>query len=170
MEFQISKTADELEVRAPMRIGKRILFLALSLFPWLAPYELLLRPRWESYWNIFFLFAAVISIGAMAVSAFFVWAAIAGLDSQMTFCRSQGLFTHSARAPILPRRTRAYPIESIAAVEIETHEWSDGGPSYSFEVVLRDGRKLHLGSSWSRAEAEAVRDQVAAFLSLKSSS
>jgi hypothetical protein len=168
MEFEIRETAETLDLHVPMPPGRRILFLLMALFPCLAPYELILRIRWEDYLNPFFLFAAVISAGAMAVSAFFVWAAVAGLDSQMTFFRSRGLFTHSAGAPILPKRTREYPVDMIAALEVETHEWSDGAPSYSFEVMLRDGRKLHLGSSWSRTEAEGIRDRVAAFLKLPS--
>jgi hypothetical protein len=168
MEFLISRSADELDIRAPMPTGRRFFFLFIALIPCLAPYELLIRPGWENIANLFFLFAAVISAGAMAVSAFCVWAAIAGLDSRMTFSRARGLFTHSARAPVLPMRTREYAIDSIAALEVEKHDWSDGSPSYSFGVVLRDGRKLHLGSSWSKPEAEAVRDEAAAFLGLPS--
>ncbi len=169
MEFRLIKTTDCLEVQAPMPIGNRILFLLLSLFPLLAPYELILRLRWENYWNLFFLFAVMISLGALAVSAFFVWAAVAGLSTRMKFNKPREILFFAAEAPILPRRTQEFPFGSIADVEIETHEWSDGDPSYSFEIVLRDGRKLHLGSSWSRAEVEAVRDRVAAFLGLSSS-
>ena len=164
MEFLIIETAECLDLVNPMPAGKRILFLLLSLIPLWAPYELILRPRWENYWNPFFLFVAVISAGALAVSCFLVWAAIAGLSTRMKFDKSREIISFAAEAPILPRRTREFPFGSIANLEIGIHEWSDGGPSYSFEVVLRDGRKLSLGSSWSRAEVEAVRDRVAEFL------
>lgn len=47
----------------------------LGLVPLIAPYELLLEPRWHNYFNVPFLFAAAVSAGAGAVSAFFVWGA-----------------------------------------------------------------------------------------------
>jgi len=130
----------------------------------MAPYELLIRTRWENFANVFFLAAAVISAGAMAVSAFCGYAAVAGLESRTTFHRPGRRFTHSTRAPVVPLRTKEYSVESIAALEVVTHDWSDGPSSYSFEVVLMDGRRLNLGSSWSKAEAEEVRDRAAEYL------
>jgi hypothetical protein len=164
MEFRIIKTDDCLEIQFPMPVGQRILFLVLALFPCLAPYELIFRIHWDNYWNVFFLFAAVISAGALAVSGFFVWAAIAGLSTQMKFDKRRATFSYSAEAPVLPKRIQHYPLASIAELGIQTHEWSDGAPSYSFKVVLQDRRELSLNAAWSRAEVEAVRDQAAAFL------
>jgi hypothetical protein len=55
---------------------------------------------------------------------------------------------------------------SIDALAVETHDWSDGSPTYSFEVVMTTGPRLNIGSSWSRAEIEEVKKRVASFLGL----
>jgi hypothetical protein len=96
MELRVVQTPDRLSVFAPLPVGNRILFLLLSFFPLLAPYELLFRIRWTNYWHFFFLFAAAISAGAVCVSAFLVWAAIAGLNTEMTFDRRLGIFRYAA--------------------------------------------------------------------------
>jgi hypothetical protein len=168
MEFRIAQTADRLVVDAPLPAGNRILFLLLSLFPLIAPYELILRPRCESFLHPFFLLAAFISAGAVAVSAFLFWAAIAGLDTETVFDRTRARLTHTIRAPILPEKRTEYPLDLIATLTVEKHEWSDGGPSYSFTVGLRDGKQLRCGSTWSRKEAEALRERAAAFLGMSS--
>jgi hypothetical protein len=164
MELRIVQTPDRLSVYSPLPVGNRILFLLLSLFPLLAPYELLFRIRWTDYWNFFFLFAAAISAGGVFVSAFLVWAAIAGMNTGMVFDRRLGIFSFAVQAPILRRRVREFPLGSVRELAVETHEWSDGAPTYSLKAVLVDGSAVSLGSCWSRAEVEAVRDQAAAYL------
>jgi hypothetical protein len=164
MELRIIQTSDRLSVCAPLPAGNRLLFLLISFFPLLAPYELLFRIRWTGYWNFFFLFAAAISAGAVLVSAFLVWAAIAGLNTGMAFDRRLGIFSFAVQAPILRRRVQEYPLASVREIAVETHEWSDGAPSYSLKAVLIDGQAVSLSACWSRAEVEAARDQAAAFL------
>ena len=56
------------------------------------------------------------------------------------------------------------PLDSIAALEIRTHEWNDGSPSYSLDVLMADHGIYRTGSSWSREEVEALRQRVATFL------
>jgi hypothetical protein len=167
LELPVVESGDALEIESPMPVGKRVLFFLLGLFPLIAPYELLVKPRWTGYANFFFLFPALISLGAMCVSAFFVWAAVAGIKSRMKFDRARGLFTYTASAPAMGTRTSSCPIAAIAAVEIQTHEWSDGAPSYSLNVVTRDQQTFRTSSSWSREEVEALRQRVGAFLQQK---
>jgi hypothetical protein len=147
-----------------MLVGKRILFLVLALFPLLAPYELLLRPRWNDIVNVFFLFAALVSLGALSVSALLVWGAVAGIKSRMRFDRGRGLFSYTAWAPVMGTRTSRCPLDAIAALETETHEWSDGSPTYSLKVVMADQQTFRSGSSWSREEVDAIRQRVTSFL------
>jgi hypothetical protein len=111
-----------------------------------------------------FLFAALVSFGALVVSGFFIWAAIAGLSSRMCFDKLHNTFTSSTDAPVVPIRKNVYPIGSIRAIGIETHEWSDGAPSDSLRVEMTDGREFTSGSSWSRAEIEEMKERVASFL------
>ena len=93
-----------LVIQDRMPPGKRVLFLLLAQVPLLAPYELIVLPKWQEYWNLFFFFAALISLGALAVSAFLVWAAIAGLDKEARIDRFRGRFTYIDRAPVVPLR------------------------------------------------------------------
>jgi hypothetical protein len=163
-ELPIVETADTLEIASPMLVGKRILFFLLAIFPLIAPYELLLKPRWTGYANVFFLFAAAISIGALALTALLVFAAVAGLQSRMRFDRARGLFTYAASAPVVPLRTAEAPLASIASLEIRTYDWSDGAPSYALSVALRDGRIFQTSSTWSKEEVEALKRRASAFL------
>lgn len=147
-----------------MRVGMRIVLFLIALFPLLAPYQLLWKPRWTGYLNLFFLFAAVVSLGATCVSAFFAWAAVAGISSRMKFERGRGLLTNTAWAPVMGTRITGCRLDAITAVEIETHAWSDGAPSYSLKVVAANQETFRTGSSRSRDEVELLRNRVEAFL------
>lgn len=155
---------EALEINSPMSAGQRVLFGLLALFPWLAPYELILRIDWQSYFNLPFLLVAVISAGAIALSAFLIWAAIAGLSSSIRIDRAHGKISYSASAPIVPLRTSSFPIISIERMQIAVTDWSDSAPSYALEFLLAGGQSIRTGSSWSRPEMEALLERVATFL------
>jgi hypothetical protein len=155
---------DRLEVRSPMRTGMRVVFALLGLVPLLAPYELLVRIDWQGYLNPFFAFAAVVSLGAMAVSAFLFSAAVAGLSSVMTFDRGTSTFTHTFWAPVVRRIRRGYPLSAVGEVGVGVTEWSEGAPTFHIRVTLIDGTVVESGSSWSRAEIETMTDRVNRFL------
>jgi hypothetical protein len=142
----------------------RVVFALLGLVPLLAPYELIVRIDWQSYLNPFFAFAAVISLGAMVVSAFLFFAAVAGLNSVMTFDRGTSTFTHTFWAPVVRRTRRDHPLSAVTAVETGEREWSEGPPTFHLRVTLIDGTVVESGSSWSRAEIEAMTDRVNRFL------
>ncbi len=160
----IIETDQTLELKHPMRPVTRVLLLLLSLFPLMAPYQLIYLPDWQSYWNVYFLFVALISLGAMAVSAFFIWAAIAGLSKELLFDKKIGTFTYIQQAPVVRPQRTDYPLTSIKSVKLEKTEWTDGGPSYHVSIEMIDGREFTTGSSWTRAEVEQERDRVSAFL------
>lgn len=165
--LRVVEGKEVLEIQSYMPIGQRVLFLLFAFFPLLAPYELIIQPRWHSYLHVFFLFAAVISAGALAVSALLVWASIAGLNSQLRFDKTDGMLTYLVGAPIVRWRTYHCPLENIVRLHIETHDWSDGAPSYSFVTHLADGRRLKSSSSYSKEEIEDMVQQVSAFLGLQ---
>jgi hypothetical protein len=147
-----------------MPVGKRIFLSLLGLIPLLAPYELLWRVHWHDYWNLVFLLFAIVSVGAIAVSGFFLFAALAGLSSQMSFDARRSTFTYSERAPIVRQRTQVLPLSSIESIHIRTQEWSDGSPSYSLRVTMFNGVVFDSGSSGSLQEIEQAKVQVEAFL------
>jgi hypothetical protein len=160
----IVETDTSLEIQDKMPSILRVVFLLLSLFPLLAPYELLILPEWQSYFNPIFFFVALISVGALAVSGFLVWAAVAGINRLLRLDRRQNEFSYYWDAPIVPVRKYACPISSIRAVDIETNEWSDGSPSYSLKIATVDGGEFASGSTWSRSEIEQAKARVTAFL------
>lgn len=164
MTLRVVETLDRLEIASPMPRLKRFIFLLLALVPLLAPYELLMAPGWENILNPYFGFAALISLGALAVSAFLVWAAIAGIESTARFDRRRGAFTTVARAPVMPLRAQAYSFDDLRAVEIEATEWSDGSPSYSLRIDTADGRAFKLLAGFDQRGVEAVRHQLSRFL------
>jgi hypothetical protein len=160
----IIETDQTLALRYPMRPLTRVLLLLLSLFPLLAPYQLIFLPDWQSYWNVNFLFVALISLGAMTVSAFLIWAAIAGLSKELRFDKNSNTFSYIQQAPVVRPQRTDYPLASIKSVELEKTEWTDGGPSYHVSIEMLDGHKFTSGSSWTRTETEQERDRVMVFL------
>jgi hypothetical protein len=161
----VVETEDRLEVTSPMPAGKRLLFSVLALVPLLAPYELLLKPGWESILNPFFGFAAIVSLAAILVSAFLVWAAIAGLESRARFDLRLRTLTTASRAPVAPLTIHTYSLNDLLAVKVETTEWSDGFPSYSLRIETADGRASKLMAGHDKTKVEAVRSQIVRFLS-----
>jgi hypothetical protein len=155
---------ERLEIRSPMRPGMRVLLALLALFPLIAPYELLVRVDWQHYLNPVFFFAALLSAGAIVLSAFFIFAAIAGLSSEITFDKSNATLTYSFEAPVVRRKRRVYPLSTLSTVETVKRDWSDSSPSYHLDVILVDGTVIESGSSWSRDDIEAMRTRVQRFM------
>lgn len=122
------------------------------------------RVQWNDYRHPAFVFAAIISAGAVALSVLLVFAAVAGLSSQMTLDSARATFTYSTGAPIVPRRMLVLPLSSLEGVHVRSHEWSDGAPSYTLMVKMSDGATFESGSSWSREDVEHEKGRVEAFL------
>lgn len=161
---ELVESEDRLEVRSPMRPGMRILLAALALFPLLAPYELLIRLDWEYYFHPLFFLAAFVSAGAVALSMLLLFAAIAGLSTNMVFKGSCATFTHSEKTPLTRWAEHTYALRDIRGVEVGVREWSDGAPTYHLRVTMSDGTSLESGASWSRDEIESIRDSVTQFI------
>ena len=161
---ELIERANRLEIRSPMRTGMRVVLAVLALFPLLAPYELLIRVEWQQYMHPAFFFVASISAGAMALSAFLLFAAIAGLSSQMVFDKGAETFTYSAKAPAIRRIGQTHPLSEVRGVEVVVRDWSDGAPTYHLRVSVADGAVFESGSSWSREEIESIRAHVQQFL------
>lgn len=162
--LKVIEEKNVIEIQSCMPGGQRIFYSLLALFPLLAPYELIIRPGWHSYLNVFFLFVAIISAGAMAVSALFAWAAVAGLDAILRLDKAEGILRYSAGALIVRWHTQQCPIADITRLEVETQDWGDGMPSYAFIAQTSDGRRYKVGSSWTKAEIEDTVERVSVFL------
>lgn len=162
--IEVSDNGERLDITSPMPWGKRLLFALLALFPLIAPYELMLRVGWTDYWHPFFALAALISAGAVALSGFFVFAAVAGLSTRMTLDAVRATFTYTQVALVVPKRSQVFPLSSVQSVHVRTYEWSEGAPSYSLMVEMSDGSTFECGSSWSREDIERGKARVDVFL------
>ena len=160
----ISRTADRIDIVSPMRPGKRLLFAFLSLIPLLAPYELIVRVQWSDYRHSMFLLAATVSAGAVALSVFFIYAALAALSTRMTLDAASSAFTYSQVATVVPKRTQVFPLSLVESVHVRAHEWSDGPPTFSLMVKMSDGAKFETGCSGSQQDVEHARALVETFL------
>ena len=125
MMLQVSESAGLIKIDSPMRPGLRVVLGLVGLLPLLAPYELIFRVDWDDYLNPFFFVAAAVSLGAMAVSSFFFFAAVAGLSTRMVFDTTRSTFSHSATSPFRRLRTRSYPLSAVDRLRSSrTHDGS----------------------------------------------
>jgi len=111
----------------------------------------------------FFLLAALISAGAAVLSLFLVFAALAGISSQLVFDRSASTVTYSFDAPVVRRTSRVYPLSAVGSGEVEERTWTEGAPTYHLRVAIDDGAVIESGSSSSRDEVEAIRARIERF-------
>jgi hypothetical protein len=136
------------------------------LLPLLAPYQLLIETGWQIYLNLFFLFALLVSMGAMAVSAFFIFFALAAYSRRMVIDHQNHRVVYGDSHVFRPYRERSYPFEELASVEIDIHDWSDGPPSFSLTLRPKGNHEFSIGYFDQRAQAEQYRDAIAAWIGL----
>ena len=151
-----------------MPLGRRIVFGVLALFPLIAPYELLIRPDWEQWRHPAFIFVAAISLGAVSVSAFLLFAAVAGLAQRMRFDAGSGMLTYWRSAPVVPTVSRTWPFEAVDRVEVVVNTWSEGPDTYSVAIVV-GGRAITTNSTDSRDDVERYVSRIHEVLSASAS-
>lgn len=143
-----------LEIRSRVPAGLRVLCGIVAIIPLIAPWELLIEPAWKSFMHPAFFFALLISAGALAVSALFLMAAVAGLNTVMTFDTSKRMVSTAQSAPLVPFRTIRYQFSRIRELNLEREEVSEGDPSYALVVLTDDGKRLRSPSSTDAAVME----------------
>lgn len=163
--IEVFEQPDKIMVVSRTPVGMRFFFALLALFPLLAPYELLIRVKWQTYLHPFFALAAIVSLGALALSTFLVFAALAAFDSTMTFDKTSALLTYSTETPVVRTSSMRFPLKRLTGVIVKKRDWSDGTPSYYLAVETADADVLETASSWSRQEVEAVKIRIDRFMS-----
>lgn len=159
---RVIEREQSIEIREDMTWDRRVLFLLLGFFPLIAPYELLIEPEWNTLFNFFFLLSLLISLGAIFVSGFLFFAAFAGLSTLLKFdaARRECIYIH--HAPIVPFRRDVISYDAIDRIDLEQHDWTDGAPSFSVRVQLRDEGAVKSASFQSQEGASATLDRVLA--------
>jgi hypothetical protein len=149
-----------------MRPATRIFIFIAGLIPLLAPYELLFKPKWNTFVSPFFFIALLISLGAVVVTVFFLAAAVVGLNEMIRFNAVQREVTYGFGAPLLKWREKRVPFAEINEVHVKTQTWSDGPDTYTLRLDTPNGRAIHFGTFATVEEAETTRANVRTILGL----
>jgi len=156
---KITQSNGKIEITETMSTGIRVFLFLLGLLPWLAPYELLIKPGWTSF-SLMMLFFVAISLGAIAISFGFIGAAVFGMNQTAVFDLTARTITHRYETAVNALRTKRYSFNDMTKSEVREHNWDSGPNTYSLEIYFKDGHKILCGNFASRKEAEAVLNQI----------
>jgi len=137
----------------------------VSLFPLLAPYELLFKIRWESFFNPSFFISLVFSMIMVAVSAFIMFIALFAQNQHVCVDGDRSTLTYGWRDAFRAYRETDYRFEEISEPELETHTWSDSPNSYDLLVKTRSGLKISFGDFASKEKAQYYHEILAEIIS-----
>ena len=109
---------------------------------------------------------ASVSIGAVFMSAMFVYASTFATSIKITLDRLAQAFRHSSEAPTIRNKTEEHPLSHIQRLEVRETNWSDGPPSYNLQFVMEGDKVYEVGPFNSLAEVDQTRQQAQQFLHL----
>ncbi|HNA89171.1 MAG TPA: hypothetical protein PK989_07695 [Anaerolineales bacterium] len=155
----VTQTNDKIVITETMSTGIRVFLFIMGLLPWMAPYELLIKPGWTGFSLMTLVFVGI-SLGAIAVSFGFIGAAIFGMNQTTTFDLNARTITHRYETAVNALRTKRYSFNDITKSEVREHNWDSGPNTYSLEIYFKDKHKILCGNFSSRAEAESVLHQI----------
>ena len=144
--------------------GTRIFIGLLGLVPLIAPYDFLVKARWNSYFNFPFLLALIVSIGAVFVSVMFVYAAAFSMSIKITLDRRAQVFRHSTETPTIRNKTEEHPLSHIQRLDVRETNWSDGPPSYNLQFVMEGDKVYEVGPFNSLAEIDQILQRAKRFV------
>jgi hypothetical protein len=153
-------------IQTRVGMGTRIFIGLLGLVPLIAPYDFLVKARWNSYFNFPFLLVLIISIGAVFISAVFVYMGVFATSIKITLDRRTQVFRHSTEAPTIRKKTVEHPLSHIQRLDVRETNWSDGPPSYNLQFVMEGEKVYEVGPFNSLAEVDQTRQQAQQFLHL----
>ncbi len=150
---------DQITFSERMPTGVRILLIVFGLIPFLAPYDLLIRPGWTSF-NLMLVFAIIISLGAVAVGFLFIFSGLFGLNQALHFDGSTRTIDYAYETPLIPIRRFRYQFDDVSEMKVITHDWSDAPSTYGVQVIFNDNRKTEVGSFANEIEAAEALEKV----------
>ena len=151
----VIQTNGKIEITETMSTGVRTFLFIMGFLPWLAPYELLIKPGWTGF-SIMTLVFAAISLGAIAISLGFIGAAVFGMNQTVTFDLTARTITHRYETAVNALRTKRYSFSDMTKSEVREHDWDSGPRTYSLEIYFKDKHKILCGNFPSREEAEEI--------------
>jgi hypothetical protein len=153
-------------IQTRMGLGTRIFIGLLGLVPLIGPYDLLVKARWNSYFNFPFLLVLIVSIGSVFISAMFVYMGTFATSIKITLDRRTQVFRHASEAPTIRNKTEEHPLSHIQRLEVRETNWSDGPPNYNLQFVMEGDKVYEVGPFNSLAEVDQTRQQAQQFLHL----
>ncbi len=143
-----------------MSARARTLFALAGAVPLLAPYKLLIRPDWPDMLSIAWMLSALVSLGALAVTALLLGVAVFGLNRRVEFDATGRVVLVTDAHLLLRPRTLRLPFAGVTGIEVVCHDWSDGPSTYELRLTPADGKVVDFGGFTSRKEAESVRAEL----------
>ena len=150
---------DQIVFTERMPAGVRIFLVLVGFVPFLAPYDLLIRPDWVGF-SLPLVFAIFVSLGAVAVGFLFIFSGLFGLNQELQFNRRTRTVEYAYETPLIPVRRFRYQFGDIKEMRVNTHDWSDSPSTYGVQVVFRDDRKTEVGSFAKEIDAEDALQKV----------
>jgi hypothetical protein len=139
--------------------GLRVVVSLLGFLPFLAPYELLIRPRWQEV-SLLLIVPVIISLGAIIVGVIFILAGVLGLNQTLRFDSSSKSVLYGYETAITRVRQKRYDFGDVRRIEIKTTDWDSRPPTYGLRVTFADGRKVEVGDFASQNEAQGYLNRI----------
>ena len=150
----ISRHGHSIEFNRRLPPAVRVFLLICGLFPLYAPYDLLIRPSWRAGLWPAALFPLLVSIGAMAVGGFFIFAALLGVSQCIHFDATTRTIAHSGKTALTRYSENRYSFRDVEELMVKAHSWSDGPTTYDIVLKIKGARGLEFGGLESQEEAE----------------
>ncbi len=158
--LKVQETNEELIFINTISTGLRIFLFFVGWIPAiLAPYELLIRPRWNGV-SLFMIIPILIAVSAVAVGGLCIGAGLLGLNQTLRFHLKKKTIHYAYESPLTHLGKKTFTFSELAKCEIKEHDWSDGPPSYGMRFIFLDDQKIDMGSFEKKAEAEQYLNKV----------
>lgn len=151
--------SDQIVFSERMPAGLRILLILFGFVPFLAPYDLLIRPGWTGF-SLPLVFAIIVSLGAVAVGLLLIFSGLFGLNQVLHFDVSTRTILYAYETPLIPIRRFRYQFGDVVEMNVNAHDWSEAPSTYGVQVIFRDGRKTEVGSFAKELEATEALQKV----------
>lgn len=155
----ISDANGQLTFTERMPWGFRVVIFLLGFLPFLAPYELLIRPRWQGI-GLWLIVPIIISLGASLVGTVFILAGVLGLNQTLRFELFSRSVFYTHETAITPLRQKRYDFREVIKAEIKTTEWESRPTTYGLRISFADGRKVKVGEFVRQAEAQDYLSRI----------
>ena len=138
----------------PISVFTRVFVLLAGLVPFLAPYELLIKPGVPVF-RLGMIPFWVIAIGATCLGLLLIAAAVLGFNKTVCFDRKRRLLILRADGILGFKRIWAYDFAHLSMPVVRRDTSSEGPPDYRLEIPV-SGRRRPMEIAVFKTETEAI--------------